>query len=272
MLGIKIIKGEMDAYMRVIRTKWMSGFLVIIFLMSVLSIQGCTTMRPRHAVLIDFSGKVTINGMSDIRSDIDNPDSIVIQKSLIDSFKEEGKNDYSANALGIKTYPVLAISAGGPNGAYGAGFLTGWSKEGSRPPFKVITGVSSGAIIACCAFLGKDYDEQLEKFFTTMSTKDIMKKNNFFGILFGGSFMSSTPLVKKISAIVDEKLITRVAEEHRRGRRLFIGTVNLDAQEFVVWNMGALACKGGPDSVKMFRKILLAYGLSPTLPRTIGKC
>jgi predicted acylesterase/phospholipase RssA len=264
-LGIKIIKGEMDAYMRVIRTKWMSGFLVIIFLMSVLSIQGCTTMRPRHAVLIDFSGKVTINGMSDIRSDIDNPDSIVIQKSLIDSFKEEGKNDYSANALGIKTYPVLAISAGGPNGAYGAGFLTGWSKEGSRPPFKVITGVSSGAIIACCAFLGKDYDEQLEKFFTTMSTKDIMKKNNFFGILFGGSFMSSTPLVKKISAIVDEKLITRVAEEHRRGRRLFIGTVNLDAQEFVVWNMGALACKGGPDSVKMFRKILLASTAMPMM-------
>ena len=77
--------------------------------------------------------------------------------------------------------------------------------------------------------------------------------------------MSSTPLVKKISAIVDEKLIARVAEEHRRGRRLFIGTVNLDAQEFVIWDMGAVACKGGPNSVKMFRKILLASSAIPTI-------
>ncbi|MDD5237438.1 MAG: patatin-like phospholipase family protein [Candidatus Omnitrophica bacterium] len=251
--------------MSVIRTKWMSGFLIIIFLMSVLSMQGCASMRPRNAVPIDFSGKVTITGMPDIRSDIDDPDPIVMQKSLIDSFKEEGKNDYPTNVLGIKIYPVLAVSAGGPNGAYGAGFLKGWSKEGSRPLFKIITGVSSGAIIAICAFLGKDYDDQLEKFFTTMSTKDIMKQNNLFSILFGSSFMSPAPLVKKISAIVDEKLIARVAEEHRRGRRLFIGTVNLDAQEFVVWDMGALACKGGPDSVKMFRKILLASSAMPMM-------
>jgi predicted acylesterase/phospholipase RssA len=214
---------------------------------------------------IDFSGKVTITGMSDIRSDIDDPDPIVMQKSLADSFKEEAKFDYPTNVFGIKIYSVLAISAGGPNGAYGAGFLKGWSKEGSRPLFKIITGVSSGAIIACYAFLGKDYDDQLEKFFTTMSTKDIMRQNNLFSILFGKSFMSPAPLVKKISLIVDEKLIAKVAKEHRRGRRLFIGTVNLDAQEFVVWDMGALACKGGLDSVKMFQKILLASSAMPMM-------
>jgi len=251
--------------MRTMRTKWMSGFHIIIFLMSVLSIQGCASMRPRNAVPIDFSGKVTISGMPDIRSDIDNPDPTVMQKGLIDSFKEEGQNDYPTNALGIKTYPALAVSAGGPKGAYGAGFLKGWSKEGSRPLFKIITGVSSGAIIAICAFLGKDYDDQLEKFFTTMSTKDIMKQNNLFSILFGSSFASPAPLVKKVSDIVDEKLIARVAEEHRRGRRLFIGTVNLDAQEFVVWDMGALACKSGPDSLQMFRKIILASSAMPMM-------
>jgi predicted acylesterase/phospholipase RssA len=251
--------------MRAIRAKWMSGFLIIIFLIGVLLIQGCAAMRPRNAVPIDFSGKVTIIGMPDIRTDIDDPDPIVIQKSLIDSFKEEGKNDYPTNVLGIKIYPVLAVSAGGPKGAYGAGFLKGWSKKGSRPLFKIVTGVSSGAIIACYAFLGKDYDDQLEKFFTTISTKDIMKQNNVFSILFGGSFMSPAPLVKKISAIVDEKFIAKVAEEHRRGRRLFIGTVNLDAQEFVVWDMGALACKGGVDSVKMFRKIILASVAMPVM-------
>ena len=160
---------------------------------------------------------------------------------------------------------MLAVSGGGANGAYGAGFLKGWSKEGSRPLFKIITGVSSGSIIALYAFSGKDYDGQLENFFTRMSTKDVMKQNNFFSILFGDSFASSAPLAKKISAIVDGKLMARVAEEHKRGRRLFVGTVNLDAQEFVVWDMGALACKGGSDSLKIFRKILLA---SCSLPMT----
>jgi len=116
--------------MKAIRTKLTSRFLVIIFLMSILSVQGCAGLRSRNAVPINFTGKVTITGMPDICSDIANPDPVVIQKSLIDSFKEEDKNDYPANAFGIKIYPVLAVSAGGPNGAYGAGFLKGWSKEG----------------------------------------------------------------------------------------------------------------------------------------------
>jgi predicted acylesterase/phospholipase RssA len=247
--------------MRITRAKWISAFLSVIFLISTLSIQGCATLHPRNAVPMDFEGKVTINGMPDIRTDIDDPDPVIMQKSLIDSFKQEG----FVNPLGIKIYPVLAVSGGGAHGAYGAGLLKGWSKEGSRPVFKIITGVSSGSIIALYAFLGKDYDDELEKFFTTMSTKDVMRQNNFFVILFGDSLMSSAPMAKKISSIVDGKLMTKVAEEHKRGRRLFVGTVNLDAQEFVVWDMGALACKGGSDSVKMFRKILLA---SSSLPMT----
>ena len=77
--------------------------------------------------------------------------------------------------------------------------------------------------------------------------------------------MSSAPLAKKISAIVDGKLVAKVAEEHKRGRRLFIGTVNLDAQKFVVWDMGALACKGSPDSLNLFRTILLASSAVPMM-------
>jgi hypothetical protein len=113
--------------------------------------------------------------------------------------------------------------------------------------------------------LGKDYDDQLERFFTTISTEDVMRQNNFVRVLFGNSLMSSDPLSKKISDIVDGKLMSRVAEEHKRGRRLFVGTANLDAQEFVVWDMGMLACRGDADSLKLFRKIILA---SCSLPMT----
>ena len=251
--------------MKTIRTKWMSGFFIITLLMSLPLIQGCSSLWPRHSLPMDFTGKVTIIGMPDIRSDIDDPDPVVMQQSLVNSFKEENKDDYPANALGIRTYPVLAVSGAGANGAYGAGLIKGWSKEGSRPLFKIVTGVSSGSIIALYAFLGKEYDDQLEKFFTTMSTKDIMAQKNPISILFGNSLMSAAPLAKNISAIVDKKLMAKVAEEHKHGRRLFVGTVNLDAQEFVVWDMGTIACKGGPEALKLFRKVIMA---SMSLPMT----
>ena len=247
--------------MKIVKAISMPVIPAVIFLICALSIQGCATFRPRHAVPLDFSGKVFIDGMPNICTDIDNPDPVVMQQSLIDSFKQEGP----INLLGNKVYPVLAISGGGANGAYGAGLLSGWSKEGSRPVFKIITGVSSGSIIALYTFLGKEYDESLEKFFTTTSTKDVMRQNDIFSMLFGDSLMSSAPMIKKITGIVDGKLVMKVAEEHNRGRRLFVGTVNLDSQEFVVWDMGALACKGDAESVKMFRKILLA---SCSLPMT----
>ena len=77
--------------MKAIKTKQASVFFMIILLMGAFSIQGCATMHPRNSVPLDFSGKVTIAGMSDIRTDIDDPDPVVMQKSLIDSFKEEGR-------------------------------------------------------------------------------------------------------------------------------------------------------------------------------------
>ncbi|GAM72563.1 hypothetical protein JCM19236_5773 [Vibrio sp. JCM 19236] len=39
---------------------------------------------------------------------------------------------------------VLVISGGGGYGAYGAGFLKGWTLTGNRPEFKIVTGVSTG--------------------------------------------------------------------------------------------------------------------------------
>lgn len=118
-----------------IRTKLVPVFFIII---SILLIQGCATTRPRNAVPIDFIGEVTIADMPNIRSNIDDPNPTVMEKSLSDSFREEDEFDYPTNAQGIKIYPVLAVSAGGPDGAYGAGFLKGWSEEGSRPQIYIL--------------------------------------------------------------------------------------------------------------------------------------
>jgi hypothetical protein len=98
----------------------------------------------------------------------------------------------------------------------------------------------------------------LAELFTSISTKDVVRQNDVFSILFGNSVNSSALFAKKIDNIVDENLMTKIALEHAKGRRLYVGTSDLDAQEFVIWDMGALASKGGIDSVKTFRKIILA--------------
>ena len=139
----------------------------------------------------------------------------------------------------------LALSGGGANGAFGAGFLNGWSSNGTRPVFKIVTGVSTGALMAPFAFIGPDYDLALQQFYTTTSTRDIFLLSSTFGLLWqlmaGEALADTRPLQAMIAHHVDAELLRRVADAHQRGRRLYIGTTNLDAPRFVVWNMGLIA-------------------------------
>ena len=243
----------------------LSVFLAMLLFLS----SGCATVR--HAVPHDLVTKAQIEGMSDIRSFAGEENS-VIEKSLIESVKEEKPDDYPVDKDGVKTYPILALSGGAANGAYGAGFLKGWSENGSRPKFKVVTGVSTGALIAVLAFLGPEYDEALEKLYTTMSTKDVMTGKGPIRILLGDSLASDRPFVRQITLLMTDDLVKRIADEHKKGRRLFVGTAYLDAQKFVVWDMGAIASYGTPESKKLFRKVLLASASIPvTFPPVIFK-
>ncbi len=220
-------------------------------------LSGCATVR--HPVPEDMITKAQIPGMPEIRSFVDIPNPL-LQEDIIDSIKQEPAEYFPVSADGIKTYPLLAISGGAANGAYGAGLLKGWSEKGTRPVFKVVTGVSTGAFTAPFAFLGSKHDAEIETYYTTTSTKDVMRSKGIFGMLFSNSFASDKPLVQKIVEYIDKNLLDEVAREHKRGRRLFVGTVNLDAQRFVVWDMGAIACRGDID---LFRKVILASASIP---------
>ncbi|MFA5145650.1 MAG: patatin-like phospholipase family protein [Candidatus Omnitrophota bacterium] len=227
-----------------------------------LALSGCAHVR--HAVPENLVGTAVVVGMPDIRYYAGKPDSYsMMRQSLIDSFRDEGRSEYLVN--GIKTYPALLIGGGVSNSAYGIGLLKGWLKEGSRPVFKIVTGYSSGSIIAIATFAGKDYEDRIADLFTSISSKDVLKKRSSLSILFGDSVSSSAPLAKRINSLVDEDLMARIAQEHKKGRRLYVGTTDFDAQGFVIWDMGALASKGGPDSVKMFRKIILASCSFPAM-------
>jgi predicted acylesterase/phospholipase RssA len=122
----------------------------------------------------------------------------------------------------------LAISGGGDNGAFGAGLLNGWTAAGTRPEFKVVTGVSTGALIAPFAFLGPKYDYVLERVYTQTSQKDIFKKRNMIKGILGDAMADTTPLAGVIASYVNQQLLDEIAAEYARAASFLVSTANLD--------------------------------------------
>jgi Patatin-like phospholipase len=157
----------------------------------------------------------------------------------------------------------LAISGGGSDGAFGAGLLVGWTARGNRPEFDIVTGISTGALTAPFAFLGPRYDQALRQVYTTYSTDQLVDKQPIRGLLGGESLASNAPLAGVIAGYVNENFLKEVAHEYARGRRLLIGTTNLDAQRPVIWDMGKIASSGDPGALELFRNVLLASAAIP---------
>ena len=157
----------------------------------------------------------------------------------------------------------LIISGGGPDGAFGAGILNGMTDGGNRLDFEVVTGVSTGALIAPFAFLGPKYDAALKSVYTEISTKDIVRNNGAFLALGTGALGNTAPLQALIAKHVTPKLLSDVAHEYKIGRRLFVGTTNINAQRPVIWNMGEIAKQGDEKALQLFRKVLLASAAIP---------
>jgi predicted patatin/cPLA2 family phospholipase len=162
-----------------------------------------------------------------------------------------------------KRHAYLALSGGGENGAYGAGVLAGWTASGTRPEFTMVTGISTGSLIAPFAFLGPAYDQQLTDIYTKYSTDDLVIKRSVIGMISAASAVDTAPLKKIIASYVDANLINAIAAEHRKGRRLFVGTTNLDAGRPVMWNIGAIANSTDPRAPELIHKILLASASIP---------
>jgi hypothetical protein len=157
------------------------------------------------------------------------------------------------DALPTVPGPWLVISTGGSDGAYGAGVLAGWEALGTRPEFSVVTGVSTGALMAPYVFAGRKYDEQLRAAYTTINATDIFEIGGK-----GESLLDTWPLRDLIEKRVTKELLADIAAEHARGRRLFVLTTNLDAGRPVAWNIGAIASKGDQQALELVREILVA--------------
>jgi len=148
-------------------------------------------------------------------------------------------------------------------GAYTVGVLSGWTTIGTRPEFDVVTGISTGALIANYAFLGTSYDRQMVESYTSITNRDIYRKRLAPAALLTDATASSAPLKKMIEAQIDDQALAAVAQAHLAGRRLYVGTTNIDARRLVIWDMGAIATSGRPDAKELYRKVLLASASPP---------
>ncbi|APG28989.1 patatin [Syntrophotalea acetylenivorans] len=159
---------------------------------------------------------------------------------------------------------ALAISGGGDNGAFGAGLLNGWTATGNRPEFKLVTGISTGALIAPFAFLGPQYDDTLKEVYTNISGQDIAKPRNILAAIFSDAMADNAPLWRLLEKHITREMLDAIAAEYlSRGRLLLVGTTDLDAQQPVIWNMTKIAASDDPKALKLFRTIMIASAAIP---------
>lgn len=157
---------------------------------------------------------------------------------------------------------VLALSGGGAVGAFGAGALLGWSQRGGRPDFQIVTGVSTGALIAPFAFLGSRWDPQLADAFSGNRGRGLLHQHWVRRLLSPGHYQAA-PLADLVDHYVTFQMLHAVARQAARGRLLEVATTDLDKGETVIWNMGAIAARGDESARELFRDVLVASASVP---------
>lgn len=228
--------------------------IALLQVVMVLLLSGCGLHR--NALPIDLQSQAQVPGYENIRFFGDTKPANM--NELMDKWAELSRRPDRAAEISF-----LSLSGGGADGAFGAGFLCGWTQKGDRPVFGLVTGISTGALMAPFAFLGSDYDQFLKVFYTTFSTRDLIRQRSYISAVSGDSVYSTGPLQEALKKYVNADLIAKIAVEYRKGRRLFIGTTNLDAMRPVYWDIGAIAQYGTPEADQLIRDVILASASVP---------
>jgi predicted acylesterase/phospholipase RssA len=217
-----------------------------------LALVGCALPR-RDAPPTLFSTATPVNFSDDVRY------------LSVDRVSVEAKSTPALQRLRIssrdRTLRALVLSGGGAGGAFGAGALVGLSRRQERPQYDVVTGVSTGALIAPFAFLGPDWDSKLTEAFTS-GRGEQMSVHGLLALPFGASRRSAV-LKSLVDHYVTLELIRAVAKEASGGRLLWVATTDLDKEETVIWDLGAIAMRGGEPARELFRDVVVASASIP---------
>ncbi len=232
------------------------------------TLSACSAVPRLPSVPETEIQRAQIAGFTDVRYFSDSLDDIArMQQEVIVTWQREQQwfaQQQQLTASGqLPTSHILALSGGGDKGAYGAGFLNGWTTAGTRPEFSLVTGISTGALIAPFAFLGSDYDPVLTELYTNSSSKDILKQRWPIAALNDDAMADTAPLRAQLERYITPELLAKIALEYQKGRELLISTTNIDAGRNVIWNMTKIAATDHPKAVQLFRDVMLASASIP---------
>jgi predicted acylesterase/phospholipase RssA len=226
--------------------------LVLSFAIStgLFSVAGCSSL-PRSPYTASDAASARVLDVNELRRYADEPAATF--------FKEP--------PVSLRAGPVsyLALSGGGADGAYGAGVLNGWTRAGTRPKFTVVSGVSTGGLIAPFAFLGPAYDAKLQDVYTSGIAESLLDAPSILNALFGSGLFGNTRLRELVAHYVDQNMLASIAEEHAKGRDLLIVTTDLDTQRTAIWDMGRIAEIRTPQALNLFRDVMAASASIPVV-------
>ena len=237
-----------------------------LWVLTALAVHGCASIATsdRHAAVpAELTAKAEIPGMPGVRY-VAGGDMSVLAKDAVDSLRKEQEYRTRQRITGpLPPAVFVAISGGGDNGAYTAGLLNGWTAAGTRPEFKLVTGISTGALIAPFAFLGPKYDATLKTVYTTISPKDVLVPRGLLAGVMGDAMADNAPLWALTRKSVTAELLKEIAAEYAKGRFLLIGTTDLDARRGIIWDMGKIASYGTAQALDLFVSIMIASASIP---------
>lgn len=228
-----------------------------------LVLAGCSGPVRKDAVPEHLTTQAVVPNLEGVRYRVGIDDELLMRDAVASFFKELDYLKVQGHTGPLPPAVFLAISGGGDDGAFGAGLLNGWTAGGDRPEFKLVTGISTGALIAPFAFLGSEYDDRIRRLYTTLKPSDIIRERPIIAALTSDAVADNAPLWKLVEKEVDRAFLDRIVEEHAKGRILLIGTVDLDARQTVLWNMTKIAASDDPKALDLFRAIMIASAAIP---------
>ncbi len=151
-----------------------------------------------------------------------------------------------------ETASLLALSGGSEHGAFGAGILAGWGGTGDLPDFQVVTGISTGSILATFAFVN-DAEGAVEGY-TINSESELITvyakpdhgnpgPANFASLVEHGSFANLEPLRARLKSFIDGDVLAKVASRYAAGARLYVGATDADTGDAVAFDLGDMATR-----------------------------
>jgi patatin-like phospholipase len=247
--------------------------LVAVVVAAVSLLAGCASVeRPQK----EFQDLVAVRRADDLERAVE-------LRRLMDKFLARAEAKANAGRESGKgaapvTLDLLVISGGGDWGAFGAGVLKGWGRvtgESARPQFDVVTGVSTGALIAPFAFLGDDASiERIVQLYRNPQKDVAVSRGLLFFLPNNPSFYILPGLERELRTALDRPMIERIAAADASGRGLLVNTTNIDLGGMHVWDIiaesKAALASGDEDHVQ--RILLASAGIPGVFPaRGIGE-